>query len=405
MSPPDKDQPEVEAKALGLFKFLRDFSELRTRTIRSLDSYDDVLWLSDIPRVSGCHVAAWFRGQDDDESQLEAWVEMRKPQMPRFPEPDIELQKWLDLTQLHDSSTEEPTYREWIFVEREDVDIDVGNEAESVDLVEQARFEKVLLNESPEIHDSLNGYLKNEWQPWAERDRELRPVQNAYSHLFHLQKTQQRLGEQYEVVLGIGLLKWRLESGHEVKRHVIAAQTTIELEAASGTIRIGPAGEGAKLILEQDMLDPAERPDVVVQRQLQEQLTELADNVWDKIIIDNVLKSWVNDIASEGKYLDSLAEQKLDPDRPTVCYSPAILFRKRSERSYIRAFDEIIDRITSKEEIPEGVRRFVSIVSDPYGSDSLDDSPQNDLSTAPDPEVYFPLEANSAQRMLNCTEK
>ncbi|MDK1030150.1 MAG: AAA domain-containing protein [Anaerolineae bacterium] len=399
MSPPDGDRSEVEEKALGLFKFLRDFSELRTKTIRSLDTYEDVLWISDIPRVSGCHAAAWFRGQDDDESQLEAWVEIRKPQMPRFPEPHIELQKWLDLEQLHDSSTEEPTLREWIFVEREDVDID-AKEEESFDPVEQAKVEKVLLDESPEIHDSLKSYLKNEWQPWAERDRELRPVQNAYSHLFHLQKTQQRLGEQYEVVLGIGLLKWRLKSGHEVKRHVIAAQTSIELEAASGTIRIGPAGDGAKLILEQDMLDPAERPDVLVQRHLQEHLNELADNVWDKIIIDNVLKSWVNDIASEGKYLDSLAEQKVDSDRPTVCYSPAILFRKRSERSYIRAFDEIIDRIKSKKEIPEGVRRFVSIVSDPYGSDSLDDRPPDGSSNAPDPELYFPLEANIEQRNI-----
>ena len=83
MSPPDGDRSEVEEKALGLFKFLRYFSELRTKTIRSHDTYEDVLWISDIPRVSGCHAAAWFRGQDDDESQLEAWVEIRKPQMPQ----------------------------------------------------------------------------------------------------------------------------------------------------------------------------------------------------------------------------------------------------------------------------------------------------------------------------------
>jgi very-short-patch-repair endonuclease len=414
MCPPGNTYNDTQEKSLGLFKFLREFAELRTKTTRSLDSYEDVIWLSDIPRVKGCHAAVWFRDRKAgvEDSQLDDWVEIKKPRLPRFPEPGESIASWLDLAELHDSATENPRIREWIFVEREEhveesADSAPAVENESQDFMPQvsgdipSNTERVMLEDVLDVWAEIEQYLEGKWRPWAERDKELRPVQNVYSHLFHLQKSQQRLGEQYEVVLGLGLLKWRLPSGHEVKRHVIAAQTAIELEPSSGTIKVGPAGEGAKLVLEQDMLEPAERPDAPVQRQLTSELSDLVDIFWDTEKIDSILKTWINDIESEGLYSEGLEERPLDLERPTITYAPAILFRKRTERSYIRAFEEIIERIESREEIPEGLQRFVSVVSDPY-QEGQDHGPVSNGSnrSAPDPEVYFPLEANSQQKNI-----
>ena len=43
------------------------------------------------------------------------------------------------------------------------------------------------------------------WWPWAEADRRVQAIQRVYTQLFSIYQKQQRLGEQYEVVLGLGL--------------------------------------------------------------------------------------------------------------------------------------------------------------------------------------------------------
>ena len=40
--------------AVALYTFLREFAQLRTRTIRDVDAYEQVIWASDIPRQQGC---------------------------------------------------------------------------------------------------------------------------------------------------------------------------------------------------------------------------------------------------------------------------------------------------------------------------------------------------------------
>ena len=48
-------------RAIGLYTFLKEFVQLRTRTIRDVSSYEqdgEVIWAADIPREHGCHCAA-----------------------------------------------------------------------------------------------------------------------------------------------------------------------------------------------------------------------------------------------------------------------------------------------------------------------------------------------------------
>ena len=60
MSNPIENDPErqLRDRAIGLFSFLYELSRIRTKTVSSLDSYEKVLWLEDIPRETGCFTAA-----------------------------------------------------------------------------------------------------------------------------------------------------------------------------------------------------------------------------------------------------------------------------------------------------------------------------------------------------------
>ena len=72
-------------RAVRLFSFLREMTLLRTKVIKSIEQYDNVIWLAEIPREPGCHCAAWGTATASEENQ--AWIEVRKPRMAPPPEP------------------------------------------------------------------------------------------------------------------------------------------------------------------------------------------------------------------------------------------------------------------------------------------------------------------------------
>ncbi|HEC91477.1 MAG TPA: hypothetical protein ENI51_00525, partial [Candidatus Atribacteria bacterium] len=59
-------------------------------------------------------------------------------------------------------------------------------------------------------------------------------------------------------------------------------------------IKIDPAGEGARPILEQDMLDPQERPEPKILNEIERQVAEIGDDLWNDTKVQTVLKTWIH---------------------------------------------------------------------------------------------------------------
>jgi hypothetical protein len=155
---------------------------------------------------------------------------------------------WIDREQLNDSSLTIPELRQQI---TERFAVDSGdNGPQQWDTVVRN------LSDSPEIEELWHSYVEQEWWSWAAEDRRVQGVQSIYNKLFSMYQRQERLGETYEVVLGLGCLTWRSPSGRDIKRHTIVSQASISFEVARGVITLGPAGEGANPVLENDMLEP-----------------------------------------------------------------------------------------------------------------------------------------------------
>jgi hypothetical protein len=116
------------------------------------------------------------------------------------------------------------------------------------------------LEEHPEVQLAWDRYIKDKWLPWAEEHNAWEKVHKAYSTLFAIHQEQLRLGEEYELVLGLGLLTWQTHTGQRVRRHLIVADAILEFEARLGKFTVRPHTEGAKLRPELDMLDIEEQP-------------------------------------------------------------------------------------------------------------------------------------------------
>ena len=366
--------------AIALYTFLKEFTQLRSKIVRSTDQYEDVLWFADVPREPECDCAVWHRAEDYDDEDV--WLEIRQPQLHRPPRVPESLQPWLDPIQVADSSLE-------LLELRDEIAVAVSTEY-GANETERRRLE-----DYPEVKATWEAYVEEKWWPWAGADRRAQAVQRVYTQLFSIHQKQQRLGEQFEVVLGLGALTWRTPDGQDVKRHLIAAQATVRFDAARGAMSVGPAGEGAQVQFEQDMLDPQLRPDPDLLRSLENELVDVDDRLWSPSRIDNLLSEWVHAVSPKGLYGDSLevGDTRADPE---VRIAPALILRKRTERSFLKAFEEIVRQLKDGATVPEGVTRFVSVAD---RSGSLEDTDQKQPGNSLN-ELYFPLESNEAQRRI-----
>ena len=370
----------LRERVIALYTFLKEFTELRTKTVRSFEQYDQVLWMSELPREPECECAAWDRSAHDDRSEV--WLSIRQPRLNSPPEPPAELRPWLVIGQLRDSSLEMPELRESI--------------SNAVDVEGERRIERQTIGDHPDVKNVWERFVEDQWWPWAEEDRRAQAVQRQYTRLFSMYQRQQRLGEQYEVIFGLGLLSWRAPDNQDIRRHLIAANANIVFDGARGVIMVGPAGEGAKARVEQEMLDPSDRPDPDALRKVEEQLADVGERIWDSEPIDTILRTWVRSASPQGEYNSALSRLEGVPVDPTVTFAPALILRKRTDRSYVQAFESIITQLTSGADIPPAVAQFATVDD---GSGAVENAEPGGTAGSVS-ELYFPLEWNDAQRQI-----
>ncbi|MCJ7561141.1 AAA domain-containing protein, partial [Candidatus Bathyarchaeota archaeon] len=206
-----------------------------------------------------------------------------------------------------------------------------------------------------------------------------------------------RLGEEYELVLGLGLLTWQTPSNQRVRRHLVVANATLEFEARLGKFTVRPNPDGANLRPELDMLDIEEQP-ARAEEAAKTGLANAEDDPWDKNCIEGVLKALVHSINTLGEYDDRLEPKTAQySEKPIVEYSPALILRKRSIRGLTEVIKRIKKRIEDGDTIPPEFRDFAEIsINDSHTHSEDKDAADIDFGG----EIYFPKPFNEEQRRI-----
>ncbi|RJQ46748.1 MAG: DUF559 domain-containing protein [Nitrospiraceae bacterium] len=375
INPNNSNEQLIRERAVHLFTYLKEVAQLRTKVVRDCSDYEDIVWFNDIPKEKGCYTVAWGAKSEDDN----VWIEIRKQKEPPCPGIPPICSDWLDAKSVFDSSNAPQLYDRIPKFTSEDND------------------EYVYLKDKPEVMEAWQKYLRA-WHPWAAEHKRWKSVHFVYGKLFSMYHQQKRLGEAYELILGLGLLVWITPAGQRIRRHILAGLSNISFDADTGVIRVGPSSDGTALSIETDMFEPSERPVAEIEQALEESLKETSETPWDRNLVEPIIRSWINAIDSKGSY-----EERIDPIKEFARtarsnFAPALILRKRTARNLVSSFNKIITQILQGINIPFNIKRICEITNDRTIIEDSQDT-TNGQRKMPD-EIYFPLPSNEEQYQI-----
>ena len=335
------NMPEKQ-KAIRLVEYLLRIASLRTKLVRDVKDYEKILWLSDIPEQKGCYTQAWGR---DGAYDSDIWIEVQTRREPELPTIPYQCEGWVDKSSLRNKN-DLPELLPARIKEIQNPERQQGADHPEYISVNQH------LEDFPEIQHVWDRYLEEQWLPWVEDHNAWESVHTVYTKLFTIHREQLRLGEEYELILGLGLLTWQTPCGQRVRRHLIVSDGVLDFEASLGKFTVRPHPEGSKLRPELDMLDVEEQP-IRAEENAKASLADAGDDPWDKNCIEDVLKALVHSINPKGEYAETLKKRdSRASDKPVVEYAPALILRKRSAKGLTEALKRIKERIEKSDDIP-----------------------------------------------------
>ncbi|MCG6553355.1 MAG: AAA family ATPase [Candidatus Magnetominusculus sp. LBB02] len=372
-------------KAVRLVDYLLRLASQSAKVIRDIADADyvKVIWLSEIPRSKGCFTRAWESNNESYDSDI--WIEIRKQTEPRLPAIAEPCKDWCDKSSLYDKNNLPDLMPELTRRVKNPAWQEGSDQSEFITITEH-------LADNPEIQRAWERYIEQHWLPWMEKHNIWEPINKVYSELFALHQDQLRRSEQYELVLGLGLLTWNISAGQRVCRHVIAANATIEFDARQGIFTVGPTQDGAKVRPELDMLDGEQlsRSESTAKKALE----AANDDPWDNCV-KGVVEPIVHSLDPQGQYKDTIERSGVAASsKPIIEYAPALILRKRSTKGLIMTLEQIKKRIETDGDIPPEFQRLAEISPMSY-SDSPDG--QTDEGTE---FVFFPKPSNEEQRRI-----
>lgn len=388
-------------KGIALLRFLKDAAILRRQRILVYRTSDRVLWFSSLPKGrTECHspfLATELREGPD------FWLEVRKARMPIRPPVPETVAEWVRPEDLDQPDREPELLPEiTILIEQEVSDPDAPPEQPRTIVEEVPQLRR--LQDHSEVEEAWLEYLRNHWEPWAEKMRCWQEVHQVYEAVDFMRRRVEESEERYELFLGVGLLHWRDSTGKLVKRHLLTGPAEIEFDAARGILTVVPAASFEAFKVELDMLELPDQPRLDGSR-IQEQLEELDIDAWDADRVGAILR----EIANRAKGNAQVDEKNVEPSQTadtTFCVSlaPALVLRERRPT----AFEEVVSRLLEQVANHTLTRttgsweRFLdegesSHVRGTHVSPAFSGSPG---SIEPPGRLFFPLPTNEEQRQI-----
>ena len=225
-------------------------------------------------------------------------------------------------------------------------------------------------------------------------------LNTVYKQLFRVYNRSQKFGEEYELVVGVGLLNFKdNDDCPKIFRHIITQKVEIDFKYSlnESQIIVGPNLESSLQIETDSIIDLDEQfdsQDIISSEKNVE--TYLKERNIDSVFsgIEDALQMFANRVSADGSWENNADKPQKVSKKPKVTFSPALILRKRNTRSFTALYTKIIEDI---ENDSDDLR--IPIFSEIIGEDCESNEQQHTIETraAANPIIYFPKEYNDEQ--------
>ena len=398
---------EKESLQVRFAKYLEEFCKLRISSVADAEKYSkegSLIWYSSIPEDKDCYSPVRLK----DDTDLNLWLSVKQQVFPKFPHPSEVIEPWCEIIKLEKATAEPPKLVESIYLPA------VGNELEEGD-------ESILhhISDHPEILREYNNYLERRWRPWSLEYRRKEKIQKVYAELFNILKKVQKMGEAYELVVGIGCLSWSPEIKGKrtpnVRRHIFEAKAEISFDSEAKELKVLCHEGGPQFSIADDMLPPDVRPDISNYEVTKALLDDLGEDIWDQPRMFSILSKWATVLHPDAQFSDDKESPPLNLSKPRINFAPAIILRKRNLYGVKKFYSELVKKIKEAEsktdQNPFCWNWLCNDLDDSVGGSKKGDGLPVDPGTQSsggvdsntqlaDEEIFFPLPANDAQKKI-----
>jgi len=382
-------------KYLQIFNYLKEFSKLRSNPVRDIEAqetqYPEKLWLNDIPnnKLFENIIRPEFNTDND------YWLKIRKPKEPTkpiFSQLSETLELWINKESLTDEE-DEPTLKKQI-----EIDGNIRSIEDFPEIVQELKdyVEKKWIDDIIEYNEKIEIYEKK----YAEFEH----LNNSYKQLFRIFNKTQQFGEEYELVIGVGLLNFKENNDSpKILRHILTQRIDINFEYSKkdSHILVSPNIESLPQIETDSIIDLFDQFDsqniIDAERAVEKYITEKnIDSIFTDGNIEDALQMFAERVSADGNYISSINKPIAISSKPQISYSPCLILRKRNTRSFTALYEKILGNIEDAEE-----EINISSINDLIGihpENKVDFSDEENSNFISQNEViYFPKEYNDEQ--------
>lgn len=387
-------------KYLQIFNYLKDFSKLRSNPVRDIDAqetqYPEKFWLNDIPENE------LFENiiRPDFNEDNDYWLKVRKPKEPEKPEfakLTENLEKWIDKPTLLNEE-DEPKLKETLEINGETLSIE----------------------DFPELEKELQQYIDIKWiddlieynekiEVYRIEHEKYEKLNAVYKQLFRLFNKTQQFGEEYELVVGVGLLNFKENDERpKIFRHILTQRVDINFEYShqrDSQISVSPNLESAPQIETDSILDLFDQFDsqniIDAEKSVENYIKEKnIETIFSNT--EDALQMFAERVSPDGSYNHLIEKPDRTPSKPNITFSPALLLRQRNTRSFTALYEKILENIENCDDSLE-----IPTINDLIGiHPNIEDdnySPDNSHNGSQIEPIFFPKEYNDEQ--LEIVEK
>lgn len=386
-------------KYLQIFNYLKEFSKLRSNPVRDIDAqetqYPEKFWLNDIPDNELFENVI----RPDFNEDNDYWLKVRKPKEPAKPEfakLTENLEKWIDKPTLLNEE-DEPNLKETLEINGETLSIEDFPELEK-EL--QQYIDKKWIDDLIEYNEKIEAY-RIEHEKYEK-------LNSVYKQLFRIFNKTQQFGEEYELVVGVGLLNFKENDERpKIFRHILTQRVDINFEYSQkdSQIFVSPNLESAPQIETDSILDLFDQFDsqniIDAEKAVENYIKEKnIETIFSNT--EDALQMFAERVSPDGSYNHLIEKPNRTPSKPNITFSPALLLRKRNTRSFTALYEKILENIENGDESLE-----IPTINDLIGiHQNIEDdnySPDNSSNASQIEPIFFPKEYNDEQ--LEIVEK